>query len=279
MPPELDELAIRIKVSRAKAFNYLRTFATSYYAAKDKYDPVVGGESFAWWLLRNTGLLTDRCEQLLNAFSKHLAAEHADRAKAASEEQRRQSRAAAAAEAERRAHEREQKQQAAEAARQTKEAEKQRRAEEAEKRRQDRAAEKQRRTEEAKQKARTAAAKQRRRRQKVKAGLKSTDQLTQLAAQIHVAQSTAEGGRQAWVNGVMGVAVALAMARSLLPSDIAFGAWFDTHAFDFNKNDRAALVGMGQNPDLARAVLRNTGRFSCQLIWREEILPQLPQAA
>lgn len=58
----------------------------------------------------------------------------------------------------------------------------------------------------------------------------------------------------------------------------AFGEWLNANGLgdDFiDKNDRAALIGMATHRHIAKRVLETTKRRSWQLIWREEIAPEV----
>ena len=78
-------------------------------------------------------------------------------------------------------------------------------------------------------------------------------------------------GAEEWAAGTLQMAIGMAEVRRTFSSDREFGAWVDEQGYDFNANDRAALIAMGQHPDKAAKALAETSRRSLQLIWREEI--------
>ncbi|MBO0735247.1 MAG: hypothetical protein J2P48_01555 [Alphaproteobacteria bacterium] len=62
-------------------------------------------------------------------------------------------------------------------------------------------------------------------------------------------------------------------ARGKFPSNNEFADWLIRHRIGYNKNDRVALIGMGNHPDATRTVLQHTERRSYRLIWEREISP------
>jgi hypothetical protein len=66
-------------------------------------------------------------------------------------------------------------------------------------------------------------------------------------------------------------------ARRTYQSDQEFGDWFHAERFDelFNRDERAALVNMGQHPRETAKALTETNRRSIELIWRREIQPTI----
>jgi hypothetical protein len=87
-----------------------------------------------------------------------------------------------------------------------------------------------------------------------------------------------EDGRAAWRDNTMNLARTLLAARELHQNDTrAFGAWFkDSGLGDLmNANERAALIGMAENPGITGHILATTHRRSWELIWREDIKPEI----
>jgi hypothetical protein len=79
-----------------------------------------------------------------------------------------------------------------------------------------------------------------------------------------------------WVSAPLDLATELWNARQMHRDNQAFGRWLaENELDDFGKDDRAALIGMGQHLDEARAALEGTGSRSLQWIWRDRILPNL----
>jgi hypothetical protein len=85
------------------------------------------------------------------------------------------------------------------------------------------------------------------------------------------ALSRSERGRTEWIEGVLEMAALLYRKRNELRSDPAFGAWLRDNAVNelHSHQDRAALIGLGGDPDLARRVLTQTERSSLRTIWDE----------
>jgi hypothetical protein len=100
-----------------------------------------------------------------------------------------------------------------------------------------------------------------------------------LADKIRSAFHRTERGRFEWIEGTLELAVLLSEARERFPSNTPFSHWIiDAELEDINYNDRAALIHMADNLQLARVVLEETERLSWQLIWEKEIKPRLPSA-
>jgi hypothetical protein len=78
-------------------------------------------------------------------------------------------------------------------------------------------------------------------------------------------------GEAEWVEGSLELAQALAEGRKGFPADKAFGQWLKKNGHDHvGHQDRAALLGLASDLNLARNVLTKTTRRSYQLIWVEE---------
>src|SRR5262249_22286397 len=87
-------------------------------------------------------------------------------------------------------------------------------------------------------------------------------------------------GRKLWIEGTLELINILDDARNRLGSDKAFGTWLSNSGYGdrITRHDRTALLNMAKHPALTRKVLGETTRRSWQLIWRDEIQPQLPNA-
>jgi hypothetical protein len=64
-------------------------------------------------------------------------------------------------------------------------------------------------------------------------------------------------------------------ARQQHPSNQEFSEWLDRHARRLSKNDRWALINMGQHLEISRKVLEQSNRQSPQHIWQELVKPRL----
>src|SRR5436190_16909007 len=82
--------------------------------------------------------------------------------------------------------------------------------------------------------------------------------LPQIARQIRAGYARARAGEQEWIAGTLELAEALAAGRGQFTSNQKFGAWLANQDFKIGDTDRAALIGIGQNLDLARTVLEET---------------------
>lgn len=83
-----------------------------------------------------------------------------------------------------------------------------------------------------------------------------------------------------WVAATMALARELWQARLHHVSDNAFGAWLtDNDLDDLGKDTRAALLAIGKHEKISRRVLEVTSRRSPRTIWKEEIQPQIIEAA
>ena len=77
-----------------------------------------------------------------------------------------------------------------------------------------------------------------------------------------------KGGSE-WVEGSLDIALALREGREAVPVDITFGDWLKQNNLAYyNKSDRAALINLASDPELARTVLAESNSTSYQLIWR-----------
>jgi hypothetical protein len=89
-------------------------------------------------------------------------------------------------------------------------------------------------------------------------------------------------GIEQWREAVLAEAVELWRVRRRFGRDNnAFGWWLEEHQVKLPPNDREALIAMGReldgkNAKLIRDIVATTSRHSLQLIWREEIKPNLP---
>lgn len=102
------------------------------------------------------------------------------------------------------------------------------------------------------------------------------DSLNRRVPRIHVAHERTQHGRQEWIEGTIELAIELAAARAEFPSNHGFGVWLaENDIDDYTKDDRAALIGMGENIDITRRVLAETDRMSWHWIWWQLIKPLL----
>ena len=101
-----------------------------------------------------------------------------------------------------------------------------------------------------------------------------------LADRIKLAYGRTVCGREGWIEGTLELAAALGEARSRFPSNIDFGVWLVQNELDWlGKDDRAALLGMSEDPALTRVALEETKSTSWRLIWLEWIELRLRNAA
>lgn len=92
----------------------------------------------------------------------------------------------------------------------------------------------------------------------------------ELANQIKAASARLITSRAEWIEASIELARLLHQARSrFAANDVAFGEWLDRHHILIHKNDRSALINLGQNLESMRIVLQETDRVSYRLIWRD----------
>jgi len=79
--------------------------------------------------------------------------------------------------------------------------------------------------------------------------------------------------REDWIEIQIGICTRLTDARSRFPSNIKFGQWCEANGFGeskLNKDERAAAINMGCDPDGLRECLKVTTRNSLRYIYDEE---------
>lgn len=77
-----------------------------------------------------------------------------------------------------------------------------------------------------------------------------------------------KGGSE-WVESSLEIAIALREARDAVPSDVSFSGWLKQNNLTYYcAPDRAALIGLAGNIELARTILAESESRSYQLIWR-----------
>lgn len=91
-----------------------------------------------------------------------------------------------------------------------------------------------------------------------------------LAKRIRSGIELREASRGDWVQATLDLSAALADARNAFKDNISFGRWCDECGFDLSKNDRAAYIAFGHEPERARGVLENTKKRSIEEIHRKE---------
>ncbi|MBR0879669.1 hypothetical protein ACVMGC_001074 [Bradyrhizobium barranii subsp. barranii] len=91
-----------------------------------------------------------------------------------------------------------------------------------------------------------------------------------LKRQILDGHQRLESNSADWVEASMQVATALREARDAIPADVSFSAWLKRNGLDFfTHQNRAALIGMANDPDLARVILAETESRSYRQIWEQ----------
>jgi hypothetical protein len=288
---ELDEMANKLRVLWRKAHNYHLTFAHEFLKTKKLFDAGDYGmmtETLPWtsdrWLIFKAGLVEKQIVKMMLVYGKilmqsddreELERQKIRNAKAQREEKVRQleerkveretRRVERAAIAQSKAAAKETKQAQAEAEKAAKaEAEKAKQAEQAQ----------------ADKRARKSASDRRYHQKKTGRQPTVADPavLETLAVEIKAGQQQAECGRQDWIEGTLRITQALARARDQFPSDRAFNNWLGTNNITYGADMRAALIGMGRTPDVARRVLNDTKRQSYDTIWRKEMKPIVRQS-
>ena len=104
--------------------------------------------------------------------------------------------------------------------------------------------------------------------------------LAQIAERIRAAYDRAAKGEREWIAGTLELAEALTEGRERFPDNGHFSHWLIDQDLDaIGANDRAALIGMGKNLEVAKAVLEETQSRSWQLIWLNEVQSRLTSAS
>ena len=94
--------------------------------------------------------------------------------------------------------------------------------------------------------------------------------MDRIGARIDAGFARARNGDREWIEGSLEAAQGLVEARNRFSDHIGFNRWLLDNGHDHvNKDDRAALINMGQNPRMMCIVLEETDRRSYQLIWLE----------
>jgi hypothetical protein len=79
----------------------------------------------------------------------------------------------------------------------------------------------------------------------------------------------------AWIDRVLERAALLLEARNRFKSNEKFSEWLTREKINIGHSNRAALLNMAKYPELARAALEKSKSVSAQLIWLDEMLPQI----
>lgn len=75
-------------------------------------------------------------------------------------------------------------------------------------------------------------------------------------------------GGSEWIEGSLEIAIAMREGRDAVPENISFSGWLKQNNLNYyDKNDRAALIGMASDIELARTVLAESSSRSYQMIW------------
>jgi len=76
---------------------------------------------------------------------------------------------------------------------------------------------------------------------------------------------------------IMPVSLGLLAARREYPGDVEFGRWLQTSPYnDLGKDDRSCYIKIAENKKIAARVLRSPGSVSPEVIWKDEVKPELP---
>jgi len=89
-----------------------------------------------------------------------------------------------------------------------------------------------------------------------------------------------ESGHSDWIKGAIGLAEDFYQARQEFLSNQEFAVWLAENELDyFDKDDRAALINLGEHLEVTKEVLKETKSISYQLIWRDEVQPRVRNVA
>lgn len=275
---ELDNDAQFLRVAWRKAHNYHTTLAKRFLEVKARVDAGEFGNDWnmSKWLMFKAGLSEEQLVKMILVYGKVLASEDRTKLEAADAQARYERQAQRKAELERQIAERAETQRLRAIAAQQKAAKKAER--------QQKAAEKKVATDERAARRRLAHAAELKRQSRIRvrerqqqaALAEGRDVLSSLAAEIKAGKAEAEQGREAWIRGTMRQAVALAEARVKFGNDNnAFSDWLIQNHIFYSKDDRAALINIGMNAEIALNILQNTTRDSFEKVWRHEIKPEV----
>jgi hypothetical protein len=97
-----------------------------------------------------------------------------------------------------------------------------------------------------------------------------------LAERFRLAYKRSVKSHNEWVETTLEMASALWDARRQFDADQAFSVWLVQNQLDeHDKNDRAALIKMGEHIELARKVLLGTKLTWLRRIWEDELAPRV----
>jgi hypothetical protein len=85
-----------------------------------------------------------------------------------------------------------------------------------------------------------------------------------------------ENTRQLWIAATLDVAKYLAEARECFPSNQEFGEWLNSEGLEISKDQRAAYIALGQEPERAAEVLQRTQKTSVRKIVSTEFRLRTP---
>jgi hypothetical protein len=89
-----------------------------------------------------------------------------------------------------------------------------------------------------------------------------------------------ESGHSDWIKGAIGLAEDFYQARQEFLSNQEFAVWLAENELDyFDKDDRAALINLGEHLEVTKEVLKETKSISYRLIWRDEVQPRVRNVA
>src|SRR4030095_8635591 len=101
-----------------------------------------------------------------------------------------------------------------------------------------------------------------------------------MATRLRALFSRCDKATEDWISASLELIQTLKEARNLFPSNQTFGVWLAEEELDvLSRDDRAALLNMAHDLDLARMAFQESGRRSYRLIWREWMEPRLRSAA
>jgi len=98
----------------------------------------------------------------------------------------------------------------------------------------------------------------------------SAEILDECASEYRAGRNQAKRSREEWIQGTLQMARALYTARQQFPSNRDFSIWLlDNEMDDYEKDDRAALIKMGQHLEATAQILPSLKSISYQLNWIE----------
>jgi hypothetical protein len=108
--------------------------------------------------------------------------------------------------------------------------------------------------------------------------LKLAKELKSDYAKLQTGVSSIERGRTQFRAAILAMAPRLVEAkRELNGSTKFFHEWLDKHKIKLSKDDRSAMIAIGENFEAAKTLITTTERTSIRRIWELDVRPSIPR--